>query len=96
MKVAVLVTATVAEAGGPALDLAVSITWLAPTGTPRDAIARLHQELARTLQNQDLAQKLNAAGIEVVAAGPEQTTELIRTDMAKYGKLVREANVKVD
>ena len=87
---------TVAEAGGPALDLAVSITWLAPTGTPRDAIARLHQELARTLQNQDIAQKLNAAGIEVVAAGPEQTTELIRTDMAKYGKLVREANVKVD
>lgn len=69
---------------------------LMPAGTPRDIIARFDAEVQRILATQEVKVKLLAAGGFVQAAGPEQFAERIRADIAKWGKVARAANVRIE
>ncbi len=64
--------------------------YVAPAATPRDIVARLNQEINRAMQLPDVSEKLVGAGLIVVAESPEYFASLIRSDYAKYGKLVRD------
>ena len=68
--------------------------YVAPAGTPRDIIARLNDEINRAMKQPDVAEKLVAAGLIVVGESPEYFGEIIRSDYAKYGKLVRDIGFK--
>ena len=64
--------------------------YVAPAATPRAIIARLNAEINRAMQLPDVSDKLVSAGLIVVAESPEYFANVIRSDYAKYGKLVRD------
>jgi tripartite-type tricarboxylate transporter receptor subunit TctC len=68
--------------------------YVAPAGTPRDIVMRLNDEFNRAMKQPDVVEKLNAAGLAVVTESPEYFGEVIRSDHAKYGKLVRDIGFK--
>ena len=68
--------------------------YVAPAATPREIIARLNDEINRAMKQPDVVEKLAAAGLIVVAESPEYFGEIIRSDYAKYGKLVRDIGFK--
>jgi tripartite-type tricarboxylate transporter receptor subunit TctC len=68
--------------------------YVAPAGTPRDIIGKLNDEINRAMKAPDVVEKLEAAGLNVVAESPDYFAEIIRSDYAKYGKLVRDIGFK--
>jgi tripartite-type tricarboxylate transporter receptor subunit TctC len=64
--------------------------YVAPTGTPREIVVKLNEEINRAIKLPEVSEKLVAGGLIVVAESPEYFGELIRSDYAKYGKLVRD------
>jgi tripartite-type tricarboxylate transporter receptor subunit TctC len=69
---------------------------LAPAGTPRDIINRLNAEWVKIAADPDTKEKMQTAGFETVAVTPEQFSEFIKQDIARWGKVVKEANLSVD
>jgi tripartite-type tricarboxylate transporter receptor subunit TctC len=69
----------------------------APSGTPREIIARLNREIGRIMQSAEVRASLFAGiGAEVVAAAPEEFAALLRRERERFGVIVREANIRVD
>jgi tripartite-type tricarboxylate transporter receptor subunit TctC len=64
--------------------------YAAPAGTPRDIVLRLNEEINRAIRQPDVSDKLVSAGLIVVNETPEFFVDLLRSDFAKYGKLVRD------
>jgi tripartite-type tricarboxylate transporter receptor subunit TctC len=69
---------------------------LAPGRTPPALIARLNEETNRALKSNDLREKLLAQSYEPLGGPPERFAEAIRSDMEKFGKVIREAGIKPD
>ncbi len=67
---------------------------VAPAGTPKPIIERLHKDLAATLNSADVRDTLLARGIETTVSTPEEFTAYIRSETEKWGKVIREANLK--
>ena len=89
-------TPTVAEAGVPGFE---SIAWygvVAPASTPKDTIAKLNTEIARILNLPDIKQRLIEMGSPPVAGTPDQFGALIKSEIVKWGKVVKQANVSLD
>jgi tripartite-type tricarboxylate transporter receptor subunit TctC len=63
--------------------------YAAPAATPRDIVLRLNAEINRAMQAPDVSDKLVGAGLVVVNESPEYFAEILRSDYAKYGKLVK-------
>jgi tripartite-type tricarboxylate transporter receptor subunit TctC len=87
---------TVAESGYPGFN---SDTWfgmIGPAGLPRDIVGKVAKDTAAFLANPEVRQKLAAMGLEAAPSTPERLAELIRTDHGLYGKLIREAKIKVE
>jgi tripartite-type tricarboxylate transporter receptor subunit TctC len=80
---------TVAETV-PGYDSRGWFGYIAPAGTPRDIVQKLNEEINRAMKQPDVAEKLVAAGLIIVAESPEYFGEVIRSDYAKYGKLVKD------
>ena len=68
----------------------------APAGTPRDVIATLHAAIERALDSKDVRDKLAAQGCEVMKGTPAQFAALVRDDLPKWAKIVRESGAKLD
>jgi tripartite-type tricarboxylate transporter receptor subunit TctC len=64
--------------------------YAAPAGTPREIVLRLNEEINRAMKQADVSDKLVNAGLIVVTESPEFFGELLRSDYAKYGKLVKD------
>lgn len=87
---------TINESGYSGFD---AVTWfglLAPTGTPKDVIARLKAEFNKALQNPELRKKLGDEGADAAGGTPEQFAALIRDDIPRWGKVVKESGARVD
>jgi tripartite-type tricarboxylate transporter receptor subunit TctC len=69
---------------------------LAPAGTPRPIITRLHAEAVKALRAPDVADKLAGQGAEPVASSPEEFTAFIRSETEKWANLVKAANMRTD
>jgi tripartite-type tricarboxylate transporter receptor subunit TctC len=87
---------TVAESGLPGFDVTVWFAVLAPAATPRDIVDRLHRILVKALQAGDVRERLASQGAEPVGNTPEQFTAQMKSDLAKWAKVVKAANVKLD
>jgi tripartite-type tricarboxylate transporter receptor subunit TctC len=85
---------TFAEAGMPEFDLYVWFGMFAPAGTPREIVAQLQREVVAALKSADLLERFEAVGAEPVGSTPEQFVERIRSDAAKWGEVIKTANVK--
>ncbi len=85
---------TVAEGGVPGYE---SLQWyglLAPTGTPKEIIARLNREAVAVLRNPEIMTRLANDGTEIVAGTPEEFGAYIRAETDKWAKVVKAAGIK--
>jgi tripartite-type tricarboxylate transporter receptor subunit TctC len=87
---------TVAEAGVAGYEVMVWFGLVAPSGTPRDVIAKLNAEVLRILAMPDVRERFLAQGVEPMGSTPEQFGEHIRAQMAKWGKVVKDAGVQAE
>jgi tripartite-type tricarboxylate transporter receptor subunit TctC len=74
------------------------VTWysiVAPNKTPRDIVAKLNAEVARALTNKEVADRLVSQGHEPHPSTPEQMREYIRSELDKWGRIIKTANIKV-
>lgn len=85
---------TVAELGYPGYDFDVWFGLLAPARTPKEIIARLNAETNRVIGLPDVKDRLLSQFYEPIGGTPEKFAEVIRADIERYGKVVREAGIK--
>ena len=64
--------------------------YVAPAGTPRDIVVKLNEEINRAMRSPDVGEKLVNAGLIIVTESPEFFANLLKSDFAKYGKLVKD------
>ena len=87
---------TVAESGVPGYEVILWTGVLAPAGTAREIITQLQREIASLLTLSDVKESFAKQGAEINSAGPEQFAAIIRRDLAKWAKVAREANVRIE
>jgi len=85
---------TVAAAGLPGYEATAYNGLLAPAKTPAAIIAKLNQEAVQTVRRAEVRERIVNGGGEVVAGTPEEFTATIRLEMAKWGKLIRDAGIR--
>jgi tripartite-type tricarboxylate transporter receptor subunit TctC len=86
---------TIAEAGVPGYEAGAWFGLLAPAGTPKAIVAQLSAESARILKLPDMSKRISELGAEPVGSSPEQFAELIKTEIAKWAKVIKDANVEL-
>jgi tripartite-type tricarboxylate transporter receptor subunit TctC len=67
---------------------------VAPAGTPQPIISRLHKDLTAVLKSPDIRDALLARGIDAESSTPDEFTSYIKSESAKWGKVIRAANLK--
>jgi len=87
---------TVAEAGVPGFDAGVWYAVLAPAGTPREIVMRLNGEIARVLSQPDYRNLLVNNTINPIGSSPEELARYIKSELVKWAKVIKDANVRVD
>jgi tripartite-type tricarboxylate transporter receptor subunit TctC len=87
---------TVAEAGVPGFSFSGWYAVLAPAKTPRDITMALNRDIVALLQAPDVKERLAAEGSTVVASTPEALREHLRRDIAKWQKVVKAANIRLE
>ena len=84
---------TAEEQGLKGYDASTNGGFLAPAGTPKAIVARLNAEINAALKLPDVRAKLEAAGIEIQGGTPQDYAALIKSDLGKWGKVVKEAGI---
>ena len=87
---------TIAEAGVPGYEATSWFGMFAVAGTPKPVLDKLHTALAKVLKQPDVQKKIGEQGGEVVLDTPEQFAAFIKTETAKWGKVVKESGATVD
>jgi tripartite-type tricarboxylate transporter receptor subunit TctC len=87
---------TVDEAGVPGYDVGVWFGVLTVAGTPPDVVKRLNVEMVRILTSSEIKERFGKIGVEVVAGTPEQFSTFLKSEVDRWAKVVRDANIKAD
>jgi tripartite-type tricarboxylate transporter receptor subunit TctC len=90
---------TMAEAGIPGLEKFEATSWqglFAPAGVPRDVLARINADTLKALDSPDIKDYFGSQGFIVGGSTPEQFRAFIEAEVAKWARVVKAANVKVD
>jgi tripartite-type tricarboxylate transporter receptor subunit TctC len=85
---------TIAEQGFPGVEATAWYGVMAPAGTPRAVVTRLHGEIVRILKLPDVTQRLGNLGFEIVGSTPEELAAYIRTETRKWEKVVKASGAK--
>jgi len=75
------------------------LSWyglLAPAGTPPEMVRRLNAEINRVLQAPEVRERLSALGTEPTGGTPEQFAQTIKSDTARWAKVVSEAGIRIE
>jgi tripartite-type tricarboxylate transporter receptor subunit TctC len=87
---------TMSEAGGPGIIVPDWQGILAPRGTPRAIVDKLYMEVARVLRQPDVQERFAILGMDVIASSPAEFRRAISSEIARWAKVVKDANIKVD
>jgi tripartite-type tricarboxylate transporter receptor subunit TctC len=87
---------TIAEAGVPGFAVDQWYSLFAPAGTPKEVVAKLYAEIARTVANPEIRERLLSMGLDPVGMPPDEFTEYVKTETIKWRKLVREAGIRAN
>lgn len=87
---------TVAEAGVAGFDFDSWTGYLAPAGTPKEIIAKLHADITRTLGLPEVKDKLTTLGFDLAGGTPDAFATLIKNDIARFGKLIKAAGIQAE
>ena len=85
---------TIAEQGYPGYDFSSWFGVLAPAGTPKAAVDKLHNEIVKALKDPGVRERL--ADYEIFGSTPEEFAAFIRADIEKTGKIIRTSGAKID
>jgi len=85
-----------AESGVPGYSAQSWFGFIAPSGTPRAALARLHSETVRTLSVPEVRARILAIGMEPVGNSQEEFSAFIRSEIERWGRVVKAAGVKAE
>lgn len=87
---------TLQEAGLPAYEASVWLALLAPPNTPREIVNKLNAELTKVMAQPDTIKALQDAGVEPSLSTPEALQAYMAQEMERWGKVVKNANIKAD
>ncbi len=87
---------SVSEAGLPGFEYISYLGALAPAGTPKEIVTKLNTEVAKVLDMPDTKERFSNNGAEIIISTPEQFLALIKEEVVKQGKLVKESGARVD
>ncbi|MBI3371007.1 MAG: tripartite tricarboxylate transporter substrate binding protein [Betaproteobacteria bacterium] len=87
---------TVAESGYPGFEVLSWYGVMAPKGTPKPVIDRLNAELVGVLALADVKEQLSVQGLEAASNSPQQFAAFFDSEIGKYAKLIKEANIHAD
>jgi tripartite-type tricarboxylate transporter receptor subunit TctC len=85
---------TVSESGLPGFETGAWYGFVAPAATPRAVIERVHGEVTRLLKLPDIQQRLRAEAYDLIGDTPEQFTQAIRAEIAKWAPIVKQAGLR--
>jgi tripartite-type tricarboxylate transporter receptor subunit TctC len=87
---------TVAESGYPGFETVGWAGLLSPAGTPKDIIARLNSEVVRIIAQPGINDRFISLGAELVSSTPDEFGAYIKSEIAKWGKVIKESGAKAD
>ena len=87
---------TLAESGLPGYNISSWQAMFAPAGLPKDIQARVYAEVVKALRSADVSKRLQELGLDPGGMAPDELQALIRDDIPKLGKIVRDSGAKVD
>lgn len=87
---------TISEAGIPGFDVSPWYGVLAPAKTPKPIISRLHTEFVKVLRTPEIQKAISKGDEEIVANTPEEFAAIIKKETAKWAKVVKDANIKIE
>jgi tripartite-type tricarboxylate transporter receptor subunit TctC len=87
---------TVAESGYPGFEVSTWFAYLAPADTPAAVVARLNSEVNAAMKNPGVAARLQGIGAELKPGSPQELGAFLEADIARWAKVIKQANVKLD
>ncbi len=87
---------TLAEAGIPGYEMASSSGYIVPARVPREIVLRLNAEFNKVLQSPTVTEKFAAMGSTIVGGTPEHFAEHMRSEIAKWGKVIKTAGIRAE
>jgi tripartite-type tricarboxylate transporter receptor subunit TctC len=87
---------TIAESGFPGFEASVWHAFIAPKGTPPAVVERLKAEIHKALADAEVKERLAGLGAVASPTSPQELATLVRTEHERYGKLIREADIKAN
>ena len=87
---------TVSEAGLPGYEVSAWVGLLAPAGTPPEVVQKWNREIARILQLPEVRERQISQGNEPVGSTAEYFADFIKTEISKWGEVVKQAGIKLD
>jgi tripartite-type tricarboxylate transporter receptor subunit TctC len=87
---------TVAESGYPGFETTTWYGILVPKGTPQPIVARLSTEIVKVLESSDVRERMAANGGATIKPGPAAFDAQLKSEMTKWSRVIREANVKIE
>jgi len=87
---------TMQEAGVPGYAASVWLALLAPAGTPPEIVNKLNAEIAKVMKDPELRKAFDAAGVEPDPSTPQAMSDYMAQEMARWGKVVKEAGIKLE
>jgi tripartite-type tricarboxylate transporter receptor subunit TctC len=87
---------TMAESGLPGFDVSTWFGVFGPAGIPAPIVARLNSAMTTALRSPEMRERLARMGTEPAPGTPEQFAELLRSELAKYEKVVKFSGARVD
>lgn len=88
--------ATMAEAGLPSVDVIVGFYFLTAAATPKANIAALNREIVKAIEMPDVRDRLLAAGVEPRSSSSEELDALLKSEVARWGKIIKDSGVRLD
>jgi tripartite-type tricarboxylate transporter receptor subunit TctC len=87
---------TVDEAGVPGYDVGVWFGVLTVAGTPRPIVQRLNAEMVKVLTSPGVKERFGKVGVDVVADSPEHFSQFLKSEVARWAKVIQDAGIKAD
>jgi tripartite-type tricarboxylate transporter receptor subunit TctC len=87
---------TTAELGLPGLAITSWTGLMVPGGTPKSVIQRINAGVTAALKQTDTAERVREQGFDIIANAPDEAQRFMAAEVARWGKLVRDANIKAD
>jgi tripartite-type tricarboxylate transporter receptor subunit TctC len=87
---------TLAESGFPGFDTSLWFGLLAPAATPKDIVAKVHDDVIQVLKLPDVKARIAEQGADIVGDTPAEFAAFIASESAKYAKIIKQAGVKLD